>query len=117
MPMPTSRLAYKDIFDVYEAALEDPKGIRLPFATLREAQSYRIRLHQARAVDRRENKVAYTTDDPMYGQSQYDILQVKIRHGEDDTVFLYIEPRDKTQPEIESLTEIEGEDNDAKAES
>lgn len=110
MPIPTNRMSYKDIYDVYDAALDDPKGIRLAFSNLGDAKNYQMRMHNARAIDRRENKKTFPEGDPMHGQSTYDILQVRIRHGEDGTVFLYVEPKDKNAPEIEPLSEIEAED-------
>jgi hypothetical protein len=110
MPIPTNRMSYKDIYEVYEKALEDPKGIRLAFDTTGDARNYQMRMHNARAIDRRENAKTYPLGDPMHGQSTYDVLQVRIRHGEDGSTFLYVEPKDKGAPEIESLSEIEAEE-------
>jgi hypothetical protein len=111
MPIPTNRMSYKDIYEVYDRALDDPKGIRLPFDSLADAKNYQMRMHNARAIDRRESRRTYREDDPMHGQSIYDVLQVRVRHGEDGTVFLYVEPKDKGAPEIELLSEVEAEDN------
>jgi hypothetical protein len=113
MPIPTNRMSYKDIYEVYDAALEDPKGIRLAFDDASAARNYQMRMHNARAIDRRENSKTYEPGDPMHGQSAYDVLQVRIRHGEDGTIFLYVEPKDKNAPEIELLSEIEAEENGA----
>jgi hypothetical protein len=113
MPSPTNRLSYQDIYDVYDQALTDPKGIRLAFPNREAARNYQMRMHKARSLDREENAIAYPKGDPMHGQSPYDVLQVRIREqndGEGDEVFLYIEPRDKLRPVIESLSEIEAED-------
>jgi hypothetical protein len=113
MPSPTNRLSYKDVYDIYDQALEDPKGIRLAFPDLGSARNFQMRMHHARAVDRRDNLTACPKGDPMHGQSTYDVLQVRIREqndGEGNEVFLYIEPKDKLRPEIERLSDIEAED-------
>lgn len=109
MTIPTNRMSYADIYDRYDLALEDPKGIRIPFDTEEEAMHYRMRLHNARAIDRKENAKLYAKGEPLHGQSAYDVLQVRIREGEDGTWFVYIEPKDKYIGEVERLSEIEGE--------
>jgi hypothetical protein len=110
MTLPVTRKAYEDSFDVLDKALEDPKGIRIPFDTSAEATTYRMRLNNARKVDRNHNARIYEPGDPMHGESVYDTLQFTIRIGDDGTHFVYIEPRSKHIAEVESLTEIESED-------
>jgi hypothetical protein len=123
MTIPTNRMSYADIYPVYDKALEDPKGIRIPFDTRAEAQHYQMRLHNARSVDRRENAKIYPDKGhKMHGQSVYDVLQVRIKQGEDGTHFIYIEPKDKyiNLDEMESLSEIEtdeGENEDVQADT
>lgn len=116
MTISTTRMAYADIFEIYEKAMDDPKGVRIPFNTRGDAVYYRMRLHTARTIDRNDNIKLYAKGDPLYGQSKYDVLQVRILHGvampEEDIVecwFVYIEPRDKGVGEIESLSEVEGD--------
>jgi hypothetical protein len=115
MSIPQNRMSYADIYEVFDKALADPLGIRIPFGSNAEAMTYRMRLHTGRAVDRRENAKLYEKGHQMHGQSVYDTLQCVIRQGEDGTHFVYIEPRDKnvSLDEIESLSEIEGETSDA----
>jgi len=109
VPIPSNRMSYRDIYEIYDKALDDPKGIRLVFDNHASARNYQMRMNNARAIDRKENLRTYPIGDPMHGQSQYDVLQVRIRHGEDGSIFLYVEPKDKNAPEIESLSEIEAE--------
>lgn len=112
MTIPTNRMSYIDCFEVWDRALEDPKGIRVPFETREAAKHFQMRMHNARAVDRRENRSIYEKGHQMHGQSTYDPYQVIIREGEDGTYFLYLEPRDKhiAIDQIESLSELEAED-------
>lgn len=109
MTIPSNRMSYQDVYEKYDLAREDPKGIRIPFATRGEAQFYQMRLHTARSIDRRENAKMYNEDHPLHGQSAYDTLQVRIRQGEDGTYFVYIEPKDKYIEGVEMLSEVEGE--------
>lgn len=107
MTIPTNRMSYHDVYEKFDLAMEDPKGIRIPFDTRGEAQHYQMRMHNARSVDRRENAKMYERGHPLHGQSSYDVLQVRIRQGEDETWFVYIEPKDKYIGEVEMLSEIE----------
>jgi|ERR1700735_583788 len=110
MTIPTNRMSYMDVYKKFDEAKDDPKGIRIPFATRAEAQHYQMRMHNARSVDRRENAKLYDRTHPLYGQSTYDTLQVRLREGEDGTWFVYVEPKDKFIGEVERLSEIETED-------
>ena len=110
MSVPTNRMSYKDVYDKFDLALDDPKGIRIPFNSYGEAVNYQMRMHQARSIDRRSNAQMYTVGHQLHGQSAYDVLQVRIRKGEDGTYFVYVEPKDKYVGEVESLSEIEAEE-------
>ena len=114
MSIPNNRLSYTDVYTIFDKALEDPKGIRLPYNYYVDAKYFQMRMHQARVIDRRENSKVFPVGDIMHGQSQYDILQVRLVGPLEDensptglTTFVYVEPKDKTIPEIESLSEVE----------
>lgn len=109
MSIPTNRMSYSDIYEIFDKAMDDPAGIRIPFETQALARHYQMRMHNARAIDRRENKDIHKPGDPLYGQSVYDTLQIRIRLAEDGTFFIYVEPKSKLVPmdEIESLSELE----------
>jgi hypothetical protein len=114
MSLPTNRMSYAGIYEVYDKALEDPKGIRLPFNSEKEAMYFRMRMHQARAIDRKENSQIYPPGEPLHGQSQYDLLSIRLIGPIEDpasptgeTTFLYIERRENIVPEVESLSEID----------
>lgn len=89
MSLPNARLAYHDCFDLFDAAVSDPKGVRVGFSEKGEATFFRMRLHNARKIDRRNNAKIYPEGDPMHGQSIYDRLVVQIRE-EGDMVWVYI---------------------------
>jgi hypothetical protein len=113
-------MSYQDVYDIFNRALEDPKGIRLPYDNYTDAKYFQMRMHQARVIDRKENAKIFPPGDVLHGQSQYDVLQVKLVGPVDDehsptgsTTFVYVEPKDKNIPDIESLSEIEENNNHA----
>jgi len=63
-------------------ALEAPDGVRVGFADEDEATFYRMRMNQARQLDRRFNKTRFQHDHPMHGRSEYDALMFRIRRIE-----------------------------------
>ena len=93
MSAPTSRLSYSDCFEYLQLASEDPKGVRLRLPTYEAANFLRMRIHQARKLDREANSETYPTDHQMHGQSTYDQLQVRITTEPDSAVYLYITSR------------------------
>ena len=113
MTIPTNRMSYQDIYEMYDKAGDDPLGIRVPFTSRELATTYRTRMHKARVIDRDENRRVYERGHPMHGQSAYDKYQISIRQGDDDTWFVYIEPRDKyvAKDDVEFLSEVEGEED------
>jgi len=103
-----SRLAYSDCFDLFEKAIADPKGIKIKFANPDDAYHFRLRLHQARKIDRKDNTEIYEPGDVMYGKSVYDRITCRIRN--DGTgVWLRLERVDAREFEVESLNEPEKE--------
>lgn len=100
-----SRLSYSDCFDLFDQALADTAGIRIEFATEGEAMQYRVRMHTARQINRKDNRETYTVDHPMHGQSPYDELIVRIRQV-DEVWWMYIQ-RQAVPRKVESLTEPE----------
>ncbi len=105
----TSRLSYKDCFELMDRALADDRGIRVKFLSGGDAWSFRLRLNAARVIDRKENVSTYDEEHPMYGVSIYDRLISKIRkiNGQ---VWLYIERLDAIEYELESLSDEREED-------
>jgi len=107
MSSPTTRLAYGDCFELFDQAYNTTKGIRFQVQAESTAISLRLRMHQARSIDRNDNRKLYQPGEPLYGCSIYDSLQIRYRN-DGDAWWVYIEPR--AVPiigEIETLDEQE----------
>jgi hypothetical protein len=119
MSCSTSRLAYADAYDCFDQALDSKTGIRIAFRSRGEATYFRMRLHQARSIDRQDNAKLYETDHQMHGRSSYDPIQLKLRQIEDKWYVylelitgagkLKIEPIEEEVPE-NTFEEVEADD-------
>lgn len=100
MTTSNSRLAYDDAFEFMERAFEAAekgKILRRKFYEKEDtienrgaAIQFRARIHQARVIDRKDNKELYPEKEhPLHGRSKYDILSAQIRL-EGDCIFLYM---------------------------
>jgi hypothetical protein len=106
MSASTSRLSYGDAESVLDSALEDDKGIRIPFQDKGSAMSFRLRLHKFRQIDRDDNARTFEKGHPLYGRSTYDVIRVRVVNL-DDVWYLYIEPiNDAGKLRIERLSEV-----------
>jgi hypothetical protein len=95
-----------------EKAMDDQKGIRIKFATEQDAWLYRLRLHNARKIDRKENEENYEKGHGMHGKSVYDSLIMRLRPVPNggNAWWLRIEKISIDDLEIESLSEAEAEE-------
>lgn len=113
MSSPTNRMAYIDIYELFDKALDDPEGLRIPLDSEGEAKYLQLRFHQARAIDRRDNLNVYTSGHPLHGASSYDRLQVSIKRGDDGSYFVYVQHRAKALPYgVEMLSELNTDDEE-----
>jgi hypothetical protein len=97
-----------------EKAIEDQKGIRVKFATEQDAWLYRLRLHNARKIDRKENEEIYEKGHAMHGRSVYDALIMRLRQVSNNgkgAWWLRIEKISIEDLEIESLSEEDIEED------
>lgn len=78
MTLSTSRLAFKDCYELFDLATSDPKGVKVRFNRQDDALHFRHRLHHARKLDREDSKRIYKPEEPMYGLSDYDKITVRI---------------------------------------
>ena len=109
MPTSSSPLAYPDCESFLSVALEDEIGARLPFLTEGHARQFMVRCNTFRSMCRGDNKKIKQRDDPMYGRSEYDPLQITVLPTEDASEwFVYARRYKINESEIESLSEIEG---------
>ena len=110
MSASTSRLAYRDAEEVFDAAIADGRGIRIPFSDKGDALHMRLRLHKFRQLDRDDNARTFDRGHPLYGRSNYDVIRVRVVDI-DDVWYLYLEPINNAgQLTIERLSEIEEEE-------
>lgn len=110
MPTSTSRLSYSDCFEYFDQALADPLGLAIGFEFSGDARQFRLRMNAARALDREENALVYASnpDHPLFGRSQYDEFQLKLRQALGKT-YIVIERNSVRVIEVIPLSEIEEE--------
>lgn len=101
MTTSTSKSAYTDCFELFDRAIESPKGIRNRCRDQGAANHLRVRLNSARILSRRESREIYVEDHPAFGISPYDPLVVRVCYR-DSSWWIYIEPR-AIQGEVEEL--------------
>jgi hypothetical protein len=95
MSLATSREAYEDCYQAMDMALEAKDGVRVGFETKEEAKYYRMRMNQARFLDRKFNNGRYTDiKDPRRYKSEYDALVFRLREVH-DKFYIYIEAKPK----------------------
>lgn len=108
MSLSTSRIAYTDCYTILDRAIGDPRGVRLRMDSLNSAIHLRMRLHQARKINRDDNAMTYSEqrDHPMFACSIYDPLAIRIL-AVGDQHYLYLEPYTIDEAIIEPLSEVE----------
>jgi hypothetical protein len=105
MAISNSRFSYGDCYDLMDKALADPKGIRIKFSSWGDALHFRLRLHTARRIDRKDNLEVFPADHAMHGKSPYDPLIMRLKATQDNTTWLRLEKVDAREFEVESLAE------------
>ena len=110
MSLPTSLLSYTDCLDVFDKAVEDEVGVRVPFRTIDEATHFKMRLHMARKLTREDNTRLHQPGDLMYGKSVYDKIKVTTRTLKSG-VYVYLKQTKIDPGVIESLADLEDEPN------
>lgn len=108
MPLPKSRLAYLDCFEIYEKAEASATGVRVRMADENAAVYFRMRMNNARAIDRRDNEDTYKPGEPLYKASTWDALMVTIKKVDDD-YYVYVEPHG-VKPEAVEVIPADGEE-------
>lgn len=106
MGMNSSLLSYELELAHYDAALADPKGIRITCPSRAAAIQLKGRLHYARKLTRDENAQTYEPAHPMHGKSEYDRVHVRLRDGDNGSAFLFLEHVTASLL-VESLSEID----------
>lgn len=119
MPVSESRLSYDDCFTLFEKALEDSKGARYQIAATPKEygkhQYFRMRMHQARALDRKDNRDLYEPGHKLYGRSAYDPLVIQLKPDSEGGWWVYVSHTEINPEDIEALSEVEAEAGGAEA--
>jgi len=99
-----SPLAFDDVREAFERAIETEKGIMIRCKSHAHATTTRSRFNYFRKLDRVENQKVYPPGNPMHGKSVYDRFSLRIPpKGSPDDRTLYIEVRSIDDLDIESL--------------
>ena len=103
MSLNNSRRSYDDCFSLFDRALEADRGIRVEVDDIRAANYLRMRMHHARTIDRRDNKLIYPDpEDAMHGRSIYDIFVIRIEDGE-PKAWVYLDKEKVTIGRVEQI--------------
>lgn len=107
MPTSTSRLSFTDCFELFDQALADPFGLAVGFEYEGDARQLRLRMNSARVLDREENAATFADqpEHPLFGRSQYDELELKLRKADGHT-YILIEKRSSRKMKIIPLSEM-----------
>ncbi len=107
MALSDSMAAYKDCYEFYDRAQSSANGIRIAVPDRPAAQYLRLRLTHARALERRESRRTFPSDDPRWDKSENDCFRVTFfPAAEGETGYwVYIQRWDKIAEtaEIEEL--------------
>ena len=103
MALSESMAAYIDCYEIYDAARDNPKGVRVLIGEYNQAGIMRMRMNQARVLERKEAKRLYDRTDPKYGKSENDKFRNKILEDTEGNWWLYVEPWGLSGLEIEPL--------------
>lgn len=105
MALSESVAAYEDCYEYYETARRTAKGIRVLLENEKQAGILRMRLHQARVLERRESMRLYERNDVKYGKSENDKFRVSMKRAADgeEGWWVYIEPWNQEVMGVEEL--------------
>lgn len=103
MSLSNSRASYEDCYEVMDRALDTPDGVRVGFPDKDQATYYRMRINQARSLDRKYNGQSYAPTDPRRHHSEYDTLSARIRQS-GEMWWVYVEKKQRPTV-IEDITE------------
>ena len=74
MSLSNSYQSYVDVMDVFDKALESPRGLRITFSTPGKAINFRQRCYKFRLLDRARNADIYAKGHHLHMTSSYDTL-------------------------------------------
>lgn len=98
MPASKSPNSLSGYADVFQRALDSPKGVKITLPSRAEAVNFRAGLNRYRAQDRAANAKIYPADHPMHAISVYDPYKIVLRE-----TTLVIEPVVPVDLQIEDV--------------
>ena len=99
-----SPLAFDDLREVFDKAMEAQRGLRVVCKSRSEAVITRSRLNYLRKMDRKENAITYQNDHPLYMRSVWDKLVLRIpAKGTPEEAVIYIEKRSSDNLVLEEI--------------
>lgn len=103
--------SYQDCRDLFEKADEDSKGCRVYISDKHDegrglARHFVMRLHQARDLIRKENRLLYEQGHPMHGTSIYDKFKCSMKSDCDGAWWVYVEKIELNLGAVENLSEL-----------
>lgn len=108
MSLPTQLGAYESEIELFDRALEDEVGVRVNFGTDHaKAKQFQLRLHQARSLQRAQNRRLYPIGDKQYDTSPWEGYIVKVLQDVAGEWWVYICKRSTEIGDVENLSEIE----------
>jgi len=109
LALPETMAAYTDCYEIYDRAQHDGKGVRVHVGEQKDAGILRMRMNQARVLQRREAMRMYDRTDARYGKSENDKFRNTIKEDTEGNWWLYVEPWGLSGLQIESLSELADE--------
>ena len=106
MSISNSRLSYSDCYELLDGAIADSKGARVWVGTHADATFFRMRVHQARTINRKDNQEIYEPGDPLYGSSVYDKVVIRLKEDEVGEWWVYAEKMALEPGAVEALSEL-----------
>lgn len=91
MSLPTSALAYHDCQELLERAKDDLVGIRVRQPSEDAANYLRMRIHQCRVINRRDNGQTYPKGHPLHYRSEWDDIVCRYETDDSGQVWLYLQ--------------------------
>lgn len=92
MSVPNTPRAYDDCYEVFDRALKDEVGVKVRVKDNNAGQYFRMRLNQARSINRKENMRTYEMGHPMFNASQYDCLVCTVEFVDGDC-YVFVQRR------------------------
>lgn len=103
MALPSTIASYEDCFDLFARAIAKPKGSRALLGSYGDAEHFRMRMHQARKLQRDESMRMYDSNAPQYNKSEFDKLMCRVCEDAEGRFWVYVIPHGTLIEVIEDI--------------